>query len=238
MSETITEKKTKWWLKLLTLEFIIITLLLLTAIIVFALAVDMVFIKKTTTLDENVFNYVGQHVTPARTRFMLAITFLGNHKFLIPANFALLIYYTLFKKNRWLSIRVAALALSSLTIKLVLKAFFHRPRPEIPLLYKVQGYSFPSGHALIGVAFYGLLIYIAWNEIKNKWWRVVTITALFSLILLISFSRIYLRVHYTSDVMAGLAMGFIWLTVSLWLIGRFEKKNATAKALAVTQEKN
>jgi membrane-associated phospholipid phosphatase len=234
MNQTITDKKDNRWLKVLTLEFIIITLLLLTAIFIFALAVDIVFIKKTTAFDENIFSYVGQHVTPGRTRFMLFITFLGNHKFLIPANLLLLMYY-IFKKNRWLSIRVVALALSSLFIKLLLKLLFHRDRPAIPLLHKVDGFSFPSGHALIGVAFYGLLIYIAWNEVKNKLWRIIIVSSLIFLILLISFSRIYLRVHYTSDVMAGLAMGFIWLTVSLWVIGKFEKKNAAAKALVATQ---
>jgi undecaprenyl-diphosphatase len=235
MTQTTTERKRiNRWLKLLTLEFIILLLVLITAIIVFALAVDMVFIKKTTTLDEDVFSYVGRHVTPGRTRFMLFITFFGNHMFLIPANLALLTYY-FFKKRKWLSIRVVALALSSLCLKFLLKFFFHRDRPAIPLLHKVDGFSFPSGHALIGVSFYGLLIYITWYEVKNKWWRTFIILFLAAMILVISFSRIYLRVHYVSDVLAGLAMGFIWLTVSLWIIGKFEKKNAAAKALAKTQ---
>jgi membrane-associated phospholipid phosphatase len=235
MTQTTTERKrTNRWLKLLTLEFIILLLVLITAVTVFALAVDMVFIKKTTTLDEDVFSYVGRHVTPGRTRFMSFITFFGNHMFLIPANLALLTYY-FFKKRKWLSIRVVALALSSLCLKFLLKLFFHRDRPAIPLLHKVDGFSFPSGHALIGVSFYGLLIYITWYEVKNKWWRTFIILFLAAMILVISFSRIYLRVHYVSDVLAGLAMGFIWLTVSLWIIGKFEKKNAAAKALAKTQ---
>jgi membrane-associated phospholipid phosphatase len=231
MGQTSTEqKKTSRWLKLLTLEFIIIFLLMIAAVIVFAIAVDMVFFKKATTFDEEVFAFLGHHTTPGRTRFMSFITFFGTHLFLIPANLALLAFY-LFKKEKWLSIRVVALALSSLLLKLLLKYVFHRDRPEVPLLHKVHGFSFPSGHALIGVAFYGLLIHIAWNEIKTKWLRAVVVIFLILLILLISLSRIYLRVHYASDVAAGLAVGFIWLTLSLLIIGRFEKKSAAAKEL-------
>jgi membrane-associated phospholipid phosphatase len=231
MNLTVTEKKrNKRWLKLITLEFIIISLLLITSIVIFALAVDMVFIKKATTFDENIFNFVAHYVTPGHTRFMSFITFLGNHAFLIPANLVLLTYY-FFKKNRWFSIRVVALALSSLCLKLLLKLFFHRDRPAIPLLHKVDGFSFPSGHALIGVSFYGLLIYITWHEVKNKWWRAGIIVSLALLILLISFSRIYLRVHYASDVIAGLAIGFFWLIISLWILGKFEKRNSATKFL-------
>lgn len=225
-------KKDNRWLKLLTAEFLVI-LLLLIAIVVFALAVNMVFIKKTTDFDDAVFSAVGNYVTTARTKFFLFITFLGNHKFLIPANFVLLAYY-IFKKNNRLSVRVIALALSSLTLKVLLKLFFQRARPSIPLVEKVQGFSFPSGHALIGVAFYGLLIYITWRTVKNRWLRGTLVAGLILLILLISFSRIYLRVHYASDVIAGICVGFIWLTLSLWVIGWIEKRRFARRALANT----
>jgi membrane-associated phospholipid phosphatase len=225
-------KKRNRWFKLLTAEFLII-LLLLVAITVFALAVNMVFIRKTTHFDDAVFTAVGEYVTEARTRFFLFITFFGNHKFLIPANLVLLAYY-IFKKNNRLSVRVIALALSSLTLKFLLKFFFQRPRPSIPLVHKVQGYSFPSGHALIGVAFYGLMIYITWRTVKNRWLRGILIAGLILLIALISFSRIYLRVHYASDVIAGICVGFIWLMLSLWAIARVEKKRFARQALANT----
>ena len=225
-------KKTNRWLKLLTAEFLVI-LLLLIAVLIFAFAVHMVFIKKTTDFDDAVFQKVGEHVTDARTRFFLFITFFGNHKFLIPANLVLLAYY-IFKKNNRLSVRVIALALSSLALKMSLKLFFQRERPAIPLLNKVQGFSFPSGHALIGVAFYGLLIYITWRTIKTRWLRNTIVVALGIWILLIAFSRIYLRVHYASDVIAGICVGFIWLILSLKVIDMIEKKRFARKALANT----
>jgi undecaprenyl-diphosphatase len=231
-------KKKRWWnwFKLLSAEFVIIILLTLGAIVVFVYAVDMVFIRKTTSFDENVFEVVAELVTPLRTDTMKFITFLGKHSFLIPANLVLLAYFFI-RKKRWFSIRIAALALSSLSLMFLLKLSFRRLRPDIPLLEKVSGFSFPSGHALISVVFYGLLIYIVWHEVTKKWLRNVIIVLLAILILLISFSRIYLRVHYASDVIAGVAVGFLWLLVSLWIIGKVENRFIARKAAALQKEK-
>ncbi len=128
--------------------------------------------------------------------------------------------------------RVISLALTSLAILFLLKLSFQRTRPEIPLLEKVSGFSFPSGHALMSVAFYGLMIYITWHEVKNTWLRNALILLLLTLIFLIGYSRIYLRVHYASDVMAGFAVGFGWLLLSLWMIEKIEKRILTRRELA------
>ncbi|HUM64744.1 MAG TPA: phosphatase PAP2 family protein, partial [Chitinophagaceae bacterium] len=71
--------------------------------------------------------------------------------------------------------------------------------------------------------FYGLLIIIVWEQVKNNTWKWVLTTLLLLFIFLIGFSRIYLRLHYFSDVMAGFAMGIIWLSLSIWVVGRIER---------------
>jgi len=213
--------RTARWLKLLTTEFILVLLLLASAILVLYLAIDIA-VSKNRTFDQEVFDYLQQFVTPGLTRFMLSITFLGNHMFLIPANIVLLAYF-LTRKNRWFSIRVIAVALSSLVLNFSLKFFIHRSRPEVPLVMKAAGYSFPSGHALMSVSFYGLLIFIIWHEMKSRW-KYFIIAILVALIGLISFSRIYLRVHYISDVFAGLAIGTLWLIFSFRLIKRLQAR--------------
>ena len=76
----------------------------------------------------------------------------------------------------------------------------------------------------MSVAFYGLLVFIVWHEVKNKWLKYTLITLLVSLIVMISFSRIYLRVHYVSDVFAGLAIGILWLIFSFRLIQRIQTR--------------
>ncbi len=219
--------KKKPWISIFTIEFLF-ALLLLLALIVFVYAVRIVFVLKTTTFDENIFTTVASYTTPARTAIMNFITFLGKHTLLIPLNF-LLIGFFIYKKQKWFAIRIASLALSSVVLSFSLKEFFRRDRPLLPVLGDARGYSFPSGHALIGIVFYGLLIYVIWHEVKQKWLRVFFTIFLILLILLISFSRVYLRVHYTSDVIAGLALGFIWLVLSLQIIHRIEKKYIAKK---------
>jgi undecaprenyl-diphosphatase len=105
----------------------------------------------------------------------------------------------------------------------LLKAIFNRPRPLLPLLEPVKGLSFPSGHAMMSVSFYGLLIVLAWETIVNRTARWLVTVLLLLLILLIGFSRIYLRLHYFSDVIAGYAAGVIWLTLSIWAVRRIER---------------
>ncbi|MGZ8545733.1 MAG: phosphatase PAP2 family protein, partial [Flavisolibacter sp.] len=91
------------------------------------------------------------------------------------------------------------------------------------LLETATNFSFPSGHALMGVTFYGLFIYSIWQNVKNPAVRWTTIILLLAWIFLIGFSRIYLRKHYYSDVVAGYCIGFLWLVFAIWLLNLMEK---------------
>jgi membrane-associated phospholipid phosphatase len=106
---------------------------------------------------------------------------------------------------------------------LLLKQLFQRKRPLSPLLKAAKGLSFPSGHAIMAVTFYGLLIYILQHGITIDWLKWFATIFVFILIIAIGFSRIYLRVHYASDVAAGFIIGLLWLLISLavlkWLEG-------------------
>jgi undecaprenyl-diphosphatase len=185
--------------------------------------VRRVFVLRNNTFDDKVFKALEPYVNETNNKIMLGITFLGRHEFLIPANIVLIFWFLLVRRHRWYSIRVPAVALSSLALMFVLKNVFGRERPLIPLLEEARGMSFPSGHALMSVTFYGLLIYTVyhlWKRPAAKW---SMITFLVLLILTIGFSRIYLRVHYTSDVLAGFAAGFLWLVLSLWVLENMER---------------
>ena len=205
---------------LFSAEFII-ALFLALSLLSLAFAIHIAFINKGHSFDNKVFEFLSGFISPAKTNFLLFITFLGNHKFLFPVNVLLLVYF-LIRKNRRFSVRISALLMTSLALLFLLKLSIQRPRPDDPLLQSVKGFSFPSGHALMSVIFYGLLIYIVWKEVSNKWMRRVVISFMIILIILISYSRIYLRLHYASDVLAGLSVGFIWLVFSLWIIKRIE----------------
>jgi undecaprenyl-diphosphatase len=121
-----------------------------------------------------------------------------------------------------MAIRTSFVLLSSLLLMSLLKRLIQRQRPPDPLVDGITNFSFPSGHAFMGVAFYGLLIWYTSVCISNKWLRRIVILFLLFIIAAIGFSRIYLRVHYATDVIAGVCIGFVWLDFCLWFIDKRE----------------
>jgi undecaprenyl-diphosphatase len=178
--------------------------------------------RRYKPLDLAVFDRMQAWPNPRRNRFMMAITFLGKHQFLIPANLLLIFYFLWVARQTWLSIRVLAISLSSLVLMLLLKALFGRKRPLSPLLKTAKGLSFPSGHALMSVTFFGIIIYWVLHTGLPEWLTTLTVALLTIVILLIGFSRVYLRVHYASDVIAGFIIGLIWLLIALGMVGEAE----------------
>lgn len=95
----------------------------------------------------------------------------------------------------------------------ILKIIVQRPRPNEFRLIDEKGYSFPSGHSMISMAFYGFIIYLIYKKVENRYVRWGLISFLCILIFCIGISRIYLGVHYTSDVLAGFLISIAYLTV-------------------------
>ena len=190
------------------------------AIIVFLLRKPM---RKYKPIDLVIFDRIQPYTSPDKNKLMLFITFLGTHSFLIPANLLLIFYFLFARHQNWFSIRIVTIALSSLVLMFLLKYLFQRKRPLSPLLKAAKGLSFPSGHAIMAVTFYGLLLYILLHTIDIGWLKYLLAAVLVMLIVLIGYSRVYLRVHYASDVLAGFIIGFIWLLISLSVLNGLEK---------------
>jgi membrane-associated phospholipid phosphatase len=212
-----------WEITMLIIGEVLLTLAVFSAIIALIVFLIRKPIRKHKPLDMLIFDKIKPLVNEINNKIMLLITFLGKHQFLIPANLILIFYFLLVKKQTWFSIRVITIAISSLVLMLLLKQLFQRKRPLSPLLKAAKGLSFPSGHAIMAVTFYGLLIYILQHSITIDWLKWLVIVLVTVLIILIGFSRIYLRVHYASDVAAGFIIGLLWLLISLavlkWLEG-------------------
>ena len=102
----------------------------------------------------------------------------------------------------------------------ILKRILQRPRPTEYRIIKETGYSFPSGHSMVSMAFYGYLIYLIYKYIKNKYIKWSLIVVLSALICLIGISRIYLGVHYTSDVLGGFLLSISYLVIYISIIKR------------------
>lgn len=214
----------KFWasIALLSLEMITVLILFLVSLVTFVYVIRKIFVQNRTSFDNQAFEFVRQMVSERNNDIMQFFTFLGTHNFLIPANLVLIAYYLFIKKHRWYSIKIPAIAITSLGLMFGLKHLFNRPRPDMPLLFEAGGLSFPSGHALMSVTFYGLLVYIVYTSIEKKGIKWLLIGLLILLIIFIGFTRVYLRVHYASDVIAGYCVGFLWLSFAIWILNRME----------------
>ncbi len=144
---------------------------------------------------------------PWLTQWVFRLTFFGSVMFFVPAS----LLVPLLLKRRGLGRYAVELLLAmggGLALNELLKAWFHRPRPATALIYQ-YGLSFPSGHAMMSMAYYGCL---AWLVVQHTGrWGVAT--ALVGLAVLVGFSRVYLHVHYPTDVLAGFAGGAAWLVL-------------------------
>ncbi|MGB6150435.1 MAG: phosphatase PAP2 family protein, partial [Pricia sp.] len=105
---------------------------------------------------------------------------------------------------------------------MVLKRFIDRARPEIEHLVSVKTLSYPSGHAMSSMAFYGFLIYLIYKLKISRIWKFNLIVLLIVLILSIGISRVYLGVHFPSDVIGGWIAGTIWVTFCILIFNLIE----------------
>ncbi|MET4106756.1 phosphatase PAP2 family protein [Hymenobacter sp. UYP22] len=199
-----------------------ITLALGTLGVVLFLALGReVFDQDAATFDAEAFRWARRLLGPSRQSWVEAVTFFASRNFITGAGCLLINWFLLLKRHRWYSLLVPVVALGSITLNLVLKQFYQRPRPLLPLT-SASGLSFPSGHAMISASFYGLLIYLVWTHVRRPAWRYGLSGALALLILLIGLTRVYLRVHYATDVLAGFAAGLAWLVVAIPVLKRLE----------------
>jgi undecaprenyl-diphosphatase len=168
--------------------------------------------EKRDIIDTSAFLFFNSCITPVHTRIARALTFFGTGSFLIPF-YILIVFYLLRKKCVQYAIMVSAMAVSSLLLGWLLKELFHRSRPLNPLVGGAGGYSFPSGHALGGFIFSGVLLCLIWQAKRNiylKWMLSLFIGAFGTMI---GLSRIYLHVHYATDVIGSLIVTLIWFSL-------------------------
>lgn len=137
------------------------------------------------------------------------ITNFGGEIFLSIATVMLFLHI----KNKKIGLSIISNIVIITILNQLLKRILQRPRPTEFRIVEETGYSFPSGHSMVSMAFYGYLIYLIYRYIKNKYVKWILITILSILICLIGISRIYLGVHYTSDVLGGFLLSISYLVI-------------------------
>lgn len=161
--------------------------------------------------DSRITDFFISYRSPPLTKFMQFITNVGDfYGYLFMATLSTIFFYILFKNWRYVFEILFVIIVAGLS-NVALKQVINRARPDAEHLVSVASLSYPSGHAMSAISFYGFLIYIIYNLKLNRWFKTGLIIIFSLLILGIGISRIYLGVHYPSDVAGGFIAGFIWV---------------------------
>ncbi|MFC6998446.1 phosphatase PAP2 family protein [Rufibacter roseus] len=183
----------------------------------------VVFVEQEKELDQAAFAFAASVTTPENTAFMYFVTFFGSKDFLIYGSLGLAAVFLIFQRWRFYSLKIITISATTTLFNQTMKWIFDRPRPETAFLEQ-SGNSFPSGHAMIGGAFWGLIAYLIWTNVRQVWLRWILCILVGIWIFLIGFSRVYLNVHYASDVLAGWSAGILWLMVALYLLKKLQHR--------------
>ena len=169
--------------------------------LLFILITILMINNNTKVFDDTIYNYIFSLRSDLLDTIFKTITKFANTISVIIVVFILLIF--LGKENIYKLMLTVGITVGT---NQLLKHTIRRVRPDHLRLIKETGYSYPSGHSMVSVALYGLLIYLIHKNVKNKVLRVILIIPLLVLILGIGISRIYLGVHYPTDVLAGFSL--------------------------------
>lgn len=185
-------------------------MLLLACLVGFSALAENVFHNEIMKADIVGYQLISTIlISSGLTPIVKFITNLGGAIFLI----ILTTFLAIVIKNKKISIAIIINLIVVTLFNQLIKIILQRPRPIEYRLIEESGYSFPSGHSMISMAFYGFLIYLIYKNVQNKYIKWTSIILLSTLIILIGTSRIYLGVHYTSDVLAGFLIAIAYLVV-------------------------
>lgn len=207
-------KKTIKYIKENRKEIILIVASLLFISITYA-----VFNDKIEHIDSLVHSYILDIRNDTLTSIFLVITNISSAYALIVLS--IILFFII--KNKKIPLYITINLVCSFLANQIAKVIFTRPRPIGINLIEESGFSYPSGHSMVSMAFFGFIAYLLYKKQKNKLTKTILIISIIITILLIGFSRIYLGVHYLSDVIGGFLLSIIYLMIYIKIIN-IEKK--------------
>jgi undecaprenyl-diphosphatase len=232
MTNRLTDRRTRF-LKFLSLSLVLGLSAAVAALVFFAWLTSEVLEGETVHFDSVTRDFVHRFASPTLTSTMRGISFVGSSLFLTSASIVVFLWFMSrnWRRDAYLfGITMIGAAILNMTLKLT----FHRARP-VPFfnLTAPESFSFPSGHSLGSFCFFGALAIILTTRIHKHRVRVVIWIVASVMVFLIGLSRIYLGVHYTTDVLAGFTGALIWVMTVNFVeqrITRFRKRR-TARGI-------
>ena len=186
----------------------------------FVMVAYLVLEGKTDSFDNFIYGIVTSNKSNFLTGFYKFVTYFASEVMIILVS---LIFFLFLKRKRY-GVLVILNAVIIFALNVCLKLIFMRERPFDLMIITENGYSFPSGHAMASFGFYGFIIYLIWGMNFDKKAKIIFSILLGLLILMIGISRIYLGVHYASDVLAGYLISGAYLIIYITLSKSFLRK--------------
>ncbi|CAN7640641.1 phosphatase PAP2 family protein [Paenibacillus sp. LjRoot56] len=200
--------------KLKITVFLVLSIL---SVICFSVVASLIKGRWIAQFDSRVISVVQGMESPWLTTIMKCFTFIGSTPVVITISICSLFLLFKFLNHRLELVLFLVLVAGTAILNQLLKLVFQRERPTLHRLIEETGYSFPSGHSMTAFALYAALSFLLWRHVPSKSGRTIVICISILMILMIGSSRIYLGVHYPSDVVgAYLASGF-WFTFCVWI---------------------
>ena len=186
------------------------------ALLIFGWVAQEIVVEQEDRFDIMAFNFFNFNNSPHILSVLRIITFFGSIGFLISA-YSMLLIYLVYQKRKKDALLIGIIGLISTILIFGLKQIYSRKRPALPLFHKATNYSFPSGHSLASLVFWVILISLIWSSSRPRALKITISLLLIGLIILIGISRIVLRLHFASDVLAGFCLGSACLVLFFWL---------------------
>lgn len=195
--------------------------IVLGCLLLFGFIAVNVYLDNDFYSDGIVYEFVSKYfIKDEITPFIKFITWFGGTIGVVVMGIVSLFIF----KDKKINISMITCLIVGTIINNVIKIIFSRARPNINPLVVETSYSFPSGHSMMSMIFYGYLIYLIYNHLENKKIKWIFILVLSILIFSIGFTRIYLGVHYVSDVIGGFVLGIAYLIIFIEISRKIIKK--------------
>ncbi|HEY2493430.1 MAG TPA: phosphatase PAP2 family protein [Paenibacillus sp.] len=211
-------------LKLIFTESFIISLVCATG---FALIAILVGEQNIAGFDNRLISLIQGQENVYLTPIMKFFTFIGSGLPITIITIMIMVVLYAVLKFRWELLFFVGVVVGSALLNVVLKLIFHRARPTLHRIVEANGYSFPSGHSMAAFTLYGILCFLLWKHARVALTRTLLIVIGSIMIAAIGVSRIYLGVHYPSDVVGGYLASGTWLAVSIGIYQRMLDKRST-----------
>lgn len=188
------------------------------ALLCFAYLAYLITSQETLAFDTVIREWVYARRSPGLNAVLIAITYMGNWQSIVFLGMVLLLYKG---TRREIGVPFAVISLCSTILYKAVKSFFARPRPDLSVrIIEQGGYSFPSGHSMNGIVCFGILIYLVRRYCKNRKVANLLTVLLSLLIIVIGCSRVYVGVHFPSDILAGWSLGAAFLCSAIIVLER------------------